>query len=325
MTTSVNNLITGMTIIGSIYTITIAILLIAMTVVFFKVKEKESRVKLEYLSSFTLEESILPENKSLYNKKIDNICWLGSSNPYRDQSKSLIDQLLYGVRCFSIDIYLVKKHLSLDLDGKTKASVFFNSVSEWLKMHPRSIITIIINSFMIIKEPIPGQAFTNKLRDIIEDSKLKTMCYKFKNSNIPTIGELLIFDKRLILISEHNLVPIATDSWINIKEVCVYSKPYSKGILGNIISNEDSMIGYIMNYPLESSKEELSKTKPDSKDWDKINISHSIAGAVFKFNVTTNKYPTYIICKHVDKGDAGGAKRVIRKINEGKLRVVVKS
>ncbi len=320
-----------MDIIGSIYTITIALLLLTMIIIFIRAKEVKPRITSEELSMFNLEEKILPEDKVSYNKKITDVCWLGSNKPYKYQSISVLEQLLLGVRCFYIGVYWVKiikkniffnkieEYLALDSNGDVRVDDFFNIISRWLKTHPQSIITIIINSHMNLEEPIPGQEFTNRLRIVIDDLNLKTLCYKFKNlDGVPTIGELLLKDKRLILINKYNLIPMIIDNigWINTREMCTYSKAYSKKIIGKIVISELNMISYITHHP---------DKKLLASDWTNINLSHRVAGAVFKFKNNTGKYPTYIIGNYINEGDSGGIKKVIKKINENKLKVIIKN
>ena len=253
---------------------------------------------------------IFPELASSKNKRLDQITWLGTflSNKKSSQNTTLDQQFDLGVRYFNVQLHWyqefntgcygtkITEYPSLDSRGNQGALYFFEKVLHWIENNPKAIITIFIENKFDIDEDVVGNAFMTELEDLLIKSNLLDKCYEFSdlgNGSIPTINEMVLSDKRLIILSDADYSVSKKKEWII---------PHSEFFEYNKISQGDDSYRKPKTISLRCMNHKSEETNSE-EDYVHINSLMMIQNHLKVFLKNTGKYPNYIIVNFAGKGD----------------------
>ena len=256
------------------------------------------------------------------------------------QYLSVENQFYAGARCFMIDVYEIDSELVLlhnknlqflDGIGKGKSyqsshykfEEFLTTIGTLLKGHSKSIITLIIEN--------EADVTHDKIKNSLD--KLDLYKYTFDknpNDHYLSFGEIRSADKRLLVFTGRG----TKSPSINIFDTSYYKETtYSLGDDKNCIDREEGRVKFSdtsvnlfvlnhfykfsCNHPSKSILAKTLSTLPhltsDYKSCDEVNAYKEIEDRVnqCKAIVALSTNPTYIAVDFMEKGNDGGALKVV--------------
>ncbi len=270
------------------------------------------------------------------NRSYNDVCWLTSHNSFAYKNPTFIrqyfpnqiltieQQLLFGIRSFSIDLHLNNANEVVIAHGDARLFEqpflpFLITIRNWLDNNRNDIITIHFESQV---------NDYNRIIGIINNAGLGHYLFDLgRNRNWPTLGEMRKTDKRLVVFSDRRQdvgfgimhASRYIETRFNLKDFpCCEMRNDNRAVVGTVYNFTPLFImNHFYSIMITPSIPRIAGTSYFSATSD-VNSYEKIHKRVCDCFRTTGKWPNFIMIDFV--GAFGGNElRIVRDINERTL------
>jgi len=252
----------------------------------------------------------------LCDKRYNEIAYLTTHNAFNsnqdhfmfpNQEFNITRQLTDGVRALMIDVYekdgIPTVYHGNSILGSEPLSYNLNEISDFLIHNPKEVITIIFECYVSV----------DVIETALSDAGLLSMAYtKTKNTQWPTLRELIDTNKRLMIFSDKNDASInqkwyhyvwdyAVETSFSAVETSDLNSSFNRGNASNdlFILNH-----FLVNKILGAGSKSNAKT---------ANSNPFMINRINNFRTETTRFPNFIT---VDFYDIGDCMENVNKLNQ---------